>query len=468
MTERPSHTTSRRRWRTAAAAIASTLLALGGTVPASADSSGVGWYMDDYGFSELHDQGYTGEGVTIAIMEYTFDRDAPEFQGADIEFVPVPEACTEGADPANLDPQHGTSVLASLVGQGDGTDGVVQGVVPDAHIIAYELPAGELDHAVPINGWSEECPQEEYSGQARAIQAADSSDVDVVSMSVAGGAVGPDNIHLAYMQLMGLPFFQGAGNFARGGAEEVSDAATYAGSAAIGSSNSAGSASEFSNPGEGLSLLAPGEDIPVREVSTGELSTSDGTSYAGPIAAGTYALARQAWPDATPEQLLHSMARNVRDGNGELEFKGPELGFGLIDPRAVVENDPSDYPLDNPFVEGKATYMEDEDPWLAMEDVLMGVPTDSQMMNAENYTMDIGTDPDSIVWIPEELESVVGTSVEDLLGTGDGSDEDESDGDAADGGGLSGGILAALIGGAAVVVLLVIIVVVVLTRQKRS
>lgn len=423
--------------------------------------------MDDYGFSELHDQGFTGEGVTIAIAEVAFDQNAPEFQGADIEFVPVPEACTEGADPETVDPQHGTAVLASLVGQGDGTDGIVQGVVPDARVIAYELPAGEVDTSVPINGWSEECPQEQYSGQARAIQATDAGDVDVVSMSVVGGTVSPNNTHLAYMQLKGVPYFQGTGNAARGGADQVSESASYAGSAAIGATNSAGDASDFSNPGDGLSLMAPGEDIPTRDVHTGELRTSAGTSYAGPIAAGAYALARQAWPEATTEQLLQSMARNVRDGNGELDFKGPELGFGLIDPRSVVATDPSDYPLDNPFVEGKTTYMEDEDPWLAMEDVLMGVPTDQQMMNAKDYTMDIGMDPDAIAWVPEELEAVVGTSVEDLLGTGGTSDVNGSDDAEQDRGGLPGGVLAALIGGGAIIVLLIAIVTVVLLRQRR-
>ncbi|WFP16799.1 S8 family peptidase [Citricoccus muralis] len=467
MTQHNTRARPRGGWRVAVAATATALFALGSAVPASADSSGVGWYMDDYGFSELHDQGFTGEGVTIAIAEFTFDQDAPEFQGADIEFVPVPEACTEGAAPENLDPQHGTSVLASLVGQGDGTDGIVQGVVPDARIIAYELPAGEVDISVPINGWSEECPQEEYSGQARAIQATDSGDVDVVSMSVVGGTVSPNNIQLAYMQLKGLPYFQGSGNSARGGADQVSDTATYAGSAAIGSADSSGAASDFSNPGDGLSLLAPGEDIPVRDVHTGELRTSAGTSYAGPIAAGTYALARQAWPDATPEQLLQSLARNVRDGNGELDFKGDELGFGLIDPRAVVATDPSDYPRDNPFVEGKTTYMEDEDPWLAMEDVLIGAPTDQQMMNAQDFTMNIGVDPDSIVWIPEEVEDMVGVSAQDLLGGESTSDENSSDDVDQDRDGLPGGILAALVGGGAVIVLLIVIVTVVLLRQRR-
>ena len=423
--------------------------------------------MDDYGYSEVHDQGITGEGVTIAIIEAGFNPDAPDLRGANIEYVPLPAACTAGSsDDASL-AQHGTSVLTSIVGQGDGTNGLIQGVAPDARIIAYQIPVGDQESSAPAGGWSEGCPKERYSGQALSIQAADRDDVDLLSMSVVGDDVSPTNVQLAYLQLKGIAYFQSAGNEAVGGADEVTMTAGYAGAVAIGAADSTGAAAGFSNPGAGLSLMAPGQDIPQRDLANDTLETVAGTSFSGPIAAGTFALARQAWPDASTEQLLQSMARNVRDGNGELDFKGPELGFGLIDPGSVVATDPNDYPLDNPFVEGKTTYLEDEDPWLAMEDVLMGMPTDEQMANAEHYTMNVGMDPDAIVWVPEELESVVGTSVEDLLGTGGTSDENGSDDAEQDRGGLPGGIVAALIGGGAIIVLVIAIVTVVLLRQRR-
>lgn len=60
------------------------------TAPASAEETD-SWFYHDLGYDQLHVQGLDGEGITIAIVEVGLLPNSPDLEGADIEFIPVPE-----------------------------------------------------------------------------------------------------------------------------------------------------------------------------------------------------------------------------------------------------------------------------------------------------------------------------------------------------------------------------------------
>lgn len=84
---RPHQNLSRLLAGTALAALASTMLS---TAPASAEETD-SWFYHDLGYDQLHVQGLDGEGITIAIVEVGLLPNSPDLEGADIEFIPVPE-----------------------------------------------------------------------------------------------------------------------------------------------------------------------------------------------------------------------------------------------------------------------------------------------------------------------------------------------------------------------------------------
>lgn len=116
------------------------------------------WYAQAMRFDELQAQGLDGDGITIAVIDYGINLDAPELQGADIEVV---SACRQfdveapDAKGAPLDAvtdeveaaYHGTNAVALLVGDGTAADGGpgTRGIVPKAKIAYYGLsmPAGD-------------------------------------------------------------------------------------------------------------------------------------------------------------------------------------------------------------------------------------------------------------------------------------------------------------------------------------
>ena len=83
------------------------------------------------------------------------------------------------------------------------------------------------------------------------------------------------------------------------------------------------------------------------DANTNEPVTVDGTSYSTPLVAGMLALARQKWPDATPNQILQSLVHSGLNPNHEWN---QYTGYGAIDGGGLVIDDPSQYPDENPIL----------------------------------------------------------------------------------------------------------------------
>lgn len=74
-----------------------------------------------------------------------------------------------------------------------------------------------------------------------------------------------------------------------------------------------------------------------------------GSSNAAAYAAGVIALAMEAFPNATTNQVLQAMTRTT-DGSLHDPNKTPRRGYGQVDVGALLASDPSSFPDENPFV----------------------------------------------------------------------------------------------------------------------
>ncbi|WP_304025648.1 S8 family serine peptidase, partial [Rothia mucilaginosa] len=86
-------------------------------------------YFSYYKLDQARAKGYTGQGVTIAMIDGTVDTSAPELAGANIT---VKTPCTYNEPDASR--THATAVASILVSKN-------YGVAPDATLIAYSIPS---------------------------------------------------------------------------------------------------------------------------------------------------------------------------------------------------------------------------------------------------------------------------------------------------------------------------------------
>jgi serine protease AprX len=85
------------------------------------------------GVRELHAEGITGKGVTVAIIDQNMELDHPEFQGKIIKYHDV------GTNrPSDAGSMHGPAVTSLLVGENIGT-------APDARVYYVAAPSWLLD-----------------------------------------------------------------------------------------------------------------------------------------------------------------------------------------------------------------------------------------------------------------------------------------------------------------------------------
>lgn len=83
------------------------------------------------------DAGFTGQGVTIAVVDTGIDVQHPDFQG---RIADTADYTGQGADDNN---GHGTHVASTAAGSGAASDGKYRGVAPEATIIAAKVLRGD-------------------------------------------------------------------------------------------------------------------------------------------------------------------------------------------------------------------------------------------------------------------------------------------------------------------------------------
>lgn len=375
-------------------ALAGSLFAPVAQTAAAADS--LAWFNNELGYEQLLEHGHDGSGVTIAIAETGVDLNSPDLEGADIEVVPMPDGCAPLRDLAeqgglvDLDGgtyedsiNHGTNVAAMIVGQG-GEDRI-QGVAPGAKLLVMEIPFAVTPGS---SQWPDSCDPMKVLGGGRMADA-EPLGADILSMSVLG-PIQPTSYQSAYWQMQDKALVTGAGN----DGNVTAESAGLPGVVTVTATKPGNKATDWAASGTGLTVGAPGEGLVLRETD-GNLSTNGaGTSFSAPIVAGTLALGRQEWPDASYNQLIQSLTATATGGGNVSD----QLGYGGIDPVKFLENDPSQYP-DEPLTYPDSVNADPE--WDVIREICDGFPLDETMGYASNYRADAGINPEVVKWLPQ-------------------------------------------------------------------
>ncbi|HSL12041.1 MAG TPA: S8 family serine peptidase [Actinomycetota bacterium] len=298
----------------------------------------------DFGTQAARDRlGLTGDGVGICILDSGLARSHEQFAGSDRAY--AWRDFVKGSTTFYDDNGHGTHVASIAAGDGVGGSKAARygGVAPRADVV--------IGKVLSSNGTATE---------SRVIEAlewcASRSDVDVVNMSLGNPlpSDGMDALSLAAdaVEGHGIVVVASAGN---GGDLPlgIGAPAAAAGSIAVGAAAEWSAPTGAANRSDGLYLapfstrgptldgrikpdvVGPGVTITAaRKGSVEGYTTLSGTSMAAPFVAGTIALALQAQPGWTPDDVRAAIAATAVD----LGAPGtdPEWGLGALDGYALV------------------------------------------------------------------------------------------------------------------------------------
>ena len=316
---------------TAACALALATGALTATpAPARADDTITTQdYFSYYKLDSTRAKGYTGKGVTIAMIDGPVDTTAPELAGANIT---VKTPCKYEA--ANASKTHATAIASILVSKN-------YGLAPDATLIAYSTPsAGDK---------TEDCTDAE--GKVRTtpehIHTAINDGAQVISYSRSADSEDDDmKWAIARAMTQGVIIVGPMGNESRD--TNNLSIAWWSGTVGVSAIETDGQFASYSSWGQGVVAAGVGGPITARDYDTGNIKEVQGTSYATPIVAGQIALARSRWPEATPNQILQLAIHSGLNPNNEWN---QYTGYGPLNMGGMMKTDPTQFPDENPLAD---------------------------------------------------------------------------------------------------------------------
>ncbi|WP_323055934.1 S8 family serine peptidase [Lentzea sp. NEAU-D7] len=315
---------------------------LDGKITASLDRSAA-----QIGAPQAWQQGFTGSGATVAVLDTGIDTTHPDLQGAVVEeknFTPA----TTTDDRFG----HGTHVASTITG-----DGRYKGIAPDAKLFNGKV----LDDS---GGGSE-------SGVIAGMEWA-ATKADVVNMSLGTNAPsdGTDLVSQAVNRLTaehGALFVVSAGN--SGGpvaSPAAADAALTVGAVDRGD-KLAGFSSRGPRTGDGAikpDITAPGVDIVAAKAKNGVIGTPvdeghvslSGTSMAAPHVAGAAAILAAKNPTWSPQDIKTALMNSAKPYADSGVF---DQGAGRVDVARAVTTSPVATPASVGF--GTAQWPHDDD-----------------------------------------------------------------------------------------------------------
>ena len=363
-----------RRWGKSVGVLAGTIaLSLGATLspaepayaadpPMTADKQD---YFKYYKLKSIHDQGITGKGVTIAVLDGAVNPNIPELKGANIQ---DRTPCVMTSAPENA--AHGTTVAQILVSP-------EFGVAPGATLYTYTIPLyGDSPGSnCTISGWTGEA----VNDTPLLIEQAINDGADIITISSSFGDTESIDLRWAMARALaeGVIVVAAMGNETT---ENPTDTlALWRGICGIGATTRYNSLTEYTNWGNGLLTTALGTVV-TRDVSTGRVEEAEGTSFATPIIAGFLALGWEHFDeDVSADQMLQALALTGRSGSEWNKL----TGYGPADPIAFLRSDPSQYADENPCV--AKNYYEAAPSWDDVADYADGVVNPILIRNDDVY-----------------------------------------------------------------------------------
>lgn len=267
-----------------------------------------------YGVSQVqtqqaHQEGYTGGGVKLGIVDTGIDASHEDLNVADGFSV---FQSGEDSDPYHDGSGHGTHVAGTAAALDNGT-GVV-GVAPDASLYAIKV----LDSSG--SGSS--------AGVVRGVEWAIQNEMDVINMSL--GSSEPsraiqDAVDTAYDEY-DILVVAAAGNEgnADGTGNTVGYPAQHDSVLAVAATDQNDLRAPFSSTGPGVDISAPGASI-LSTVPGNGYDRLNGTSMAAPHVAGAGAVLRAAFPDTPAAEIKERMISTAKDIGHRPEWYGRGL-----------------------------------------------------------------------------------------------------------------------------------------------
>ena len=302
-------------------------------VPAPAHADGAvpsQEYFSYYHFDTARAKGYTGKGVTIAVIDGPVDTSNPALKGANIT---DKSRCTIQDSPEGI--RHGTDMATILVSP-------ITGVAPDATLYSYQASTDGT-----ISNGSCDSKGGRLNTTSALINQAVEDGAQIISISLSGSEVSFElKWAITNAIAKGVIIVAAAGNEAV--KDDITALGRYSGVVGVSAINSDGTFASYSNWADGMVTAAFGAPYNTYDVNTGEPITVQGTSISTPLVAGMLALARQKWPDATTNQILQLLVHTGLNPNHDWN---EYTGYGAIDGGALVNTDPSQYPDENPIIQ---------------------------------------------------------------------------------------------------------------------
>ena len=287
-------------------------------------------YFSYYPLNTVHQKGITGKGVTIAVIGGPVDTSNPALKGANIT---DKSRCTIQDSPEGV--RHATEMAIILVSP-------ITGVAPDATLYNYQSTTDGT-----ISKGSCESNGDRLNTIAALINQAveDGAQIISISQSVPESS---NELKWAVTNAItkGVIIVNSAGNGAAD--DNITQLGRYSGVVGVSAINSDGTFASYSSWGDGVVTAAFGGPYTTYDVNTGEPVTVQGTSISAPLVAGMLALARQKWPDATTNQILQLLVHTGLNPNHDWN---KYTGYGAAALGSLVNQDPSQYPDENPIIQ---------------------------------------------------------------------------------------------------------------------
>jgi len=355
--------------------------------PAQADDAApTQEYFSYYHLDSARAKGYTGKGVTIALIGSPVDTSDSALQGAKVT---DKSRCTVEASPEGI--RHGTDMAIILVSSKNG-------VAPDATLNTYQTATA----SATSNGTCDS-GERRLNSFGNLINQAVEDGAQIISVSQSVSEDGPElKWAIANAISKGVIIVASAGNGASD--DNVTQLGRFSGVVGVSAINSDGTFASYSSWGDGVVTTAFGGPYTTYDVSTGEPTTVNGTSVSAALVAGMMALARQKWPDATGNQILQVLVNTSLNPNHTWD---QYTGYGSASLADLVNTDPSQYPDENPIIQkhggSKPTVQE-------IQDYVDGIAYSSQDHTFPSSYVYRGAKDEAALFDDTELTVHLGTS----------------------------------------------------------
>ncbi|MFF4450275.1 type VII secretion-associated serine protease mycosin [Streptomyces sp. NPDC001502] len=288
------------------------------------------WHLDAMKVDDLWKVS-TGKGVTVAVIDGGV-KDVPELEGQVVSgknfatSLPGDERTSSGS--------HGTAMAAIIAGTGKHPTGDgAYGLAPAAKILPIRVSDVEGLATPP---W------------VAAIRYAADSDAKIINISL-GIAGKPEDDQaraeaVKYALSKGKLVFAAVGNSGDAGNEVQYPGATP-GVVGVGAVDAKGKATEESQHGPQVDMVAPGVDIVSACGGKTGVCKQHGTSDATALASASAALIWSAHPDWTNNQVLRVLLNTAGKPTDGVE-RNDYVGYGIVRPRVALTNPGDPGPAD--------------------------------------------------------------------------------------------------------------------------